>query len=103
MSTWWSYLLRWRTKLFASHTSRRTTRGTHFIWRIPDNASQEELLNENGRVTVEIHKWIAVYHTRAMRNEALRSFGRLWTTKPAVLREIYRQLTGDSSASTNVQ
>lgn len=72
MSTWWSYLLRCRTELFASHTSGNNKGNTHFIWRIPVDASQEELLNENGRVTVEIHKWIAVYHTRAMRNEALK-------------------------------
>lgn len=38
-----------------------------------------------------------------MRNEALCSFGCLCTTKPAVHHELDHQLTGDSSASTNVQ
>lgn len=38
-----------------------------------------------------------------MRHEATRSFGRLCNAKPAVLRELYRRFTGDSSASSNIQ
>ena len=41
-----------------THTARNNKGNTHFIWRIPVDASQEELLNENGRVMAEIHKSI---------------------------------------------
>lgn len=61
------------------------------------------MLNENGRVTTEIRKSISVCHTRAMRHEAIHSFGCLCNAKPAVLCELYHRITGDSLASTNVQ
>ena len=86
-----------------THTAGNNKGNTHFIWRIPVDTSQEELFNENGRVITEIHKSISVYHTRAMRHEVVRSYGCLCNAKPAVLREIYHQLTSDSSANANVQ
>lgn len=42
---------------------------------------------------------IQIYHTRAMRKEALNTFGRICVVKPKFLHEIYKRLTGDMSAS----
>ena len=61
------------------------------------------MLNENGHVTTEIQKSISVCHTRAMRREAIHSFGHLCNAKPAVLCELYHRITGGFLASTNVQ
>ena len=41
------------------------------------------------------------YSTRAMRQEFVQCFGRFTHDKPALLREMYRRLTGDSSSSAN--
>lgn len=41
------------------------------------------------------------YSTRAMRGEFVQCYGRFTHDKPALLRELYRRLTGDSSSSDN--
>lgn len=85
-----------------THSSGNNKGNTHFIWKICVDDSEVELLNKNTSITAEIERSLPVYHTRAMRREAIHSFGRLCSAKPAVLREVYRRLAGDSSASTNV-
>lgn len=71
----------------------------HFIWRVPDGISQSELLDQNLKTAQTVQEKIGVYHTRAMQKAATHSFGRICGIKPAYLREIYKRLTGDASAS----
>ena len=52
-----------------------------------------ELLKEN----------FPVFHSRAMWREFVCLFGKLTSTKPVFLREIYRRLTGDQSFSANAK
>ena len=73
----------------------------HFVWRIPEDLAEREMLKKNMSVVQELRKTLPTYHTRAMRRH---SFGRYTNSKPAILREVYRSLTGDaSSAATTAQ
>ena len=74
----------------------------HFLWHInrPD-ASENETLQQSMKVRDELKKSFPVYHSRAMRREFIHSFGTVTHSNPAFLREAYRRLTGDSSASSN--
>ena len=76
----------------------------HFVWRISEDMTEGEMLKENMSVVQELRKKLPTYHTRAMRRDFIHSFGRYTNSKPAILREVYRTLTGDaSSASTTAQ
>ncbi len=44
----------------------------------------------------------AIVHTRAMRREFVHNFGHVTNSKPAVLREAYKRLTGDRSAASSL-
>ena len=61
--------------------------------------TESELLHQNMIVAQSVREKIQIYHTRAMRREAMNTFGRLCGVKPQFLREIYKRLTGDMSAS----
>lgn len=75
----------------------------HFIWRVPDDFSVEAGLTENQKVIDKLKQGFPVYHTRAMRKKFVSSYGRFMNnTKPVVLRAVYRELTGDSSASNTL-
>ncbi|KAH3880696.1 hypothetical protein DPMN_004618 [Dreissena polymorpha] len=54
-------------------------------------------------LSAEIHKQLPVYHTRAMRREFYSLFGQQMSDKAGFLREAYRRLTGDCSASVNYE
>lgn len=71
----------------------------HFIWRVPEGISPSDMLSRNMKTADSVKGGIDVYHTRAMRREAMSTFGRICGVKPAFLRELYRRLTGDASAS----
>ena len=72
----------------------------NFVWKLPDDFSVEACLSENQRVVTTLMDTLPVYHTRAMRREFVSHYGSLMnTTKPFVLRSIYRELTKDASSS----
>ena len=65
-----------------------------YIWKVPQHVTLESALTENQRIVSEITTKFPSYHTRSMRREFMSCIGRISpTTKPYVLREIYRQLT----------
>ena len=41
------------------------------------------------------------FHSRAMRQNIMQMFGHVTGVKPAYLREIYRQLAGDATATSS--
>jgi hypothetical protein len=60
----------------------------------------EAALSENQKVIDKLKQDFPIYHTRAMRKEFVNTYGRFTSsTKPVVLRSIYRELTGDTSGS----
>ncbi|CAG2243123.1 unnamed protein product [Mytilus edulis] len=69
-----------------------------FLWKVP-MVSESDLLTKNMQIACNLRKSLPVYHSRAMRREFLSLFGRTISNKSAFLREAYRRLTGDQSAS----
>ena len=79
-----------------THSTGGSILSQHFLWRVPDDFSVTAALF---RVIDKLKLDLPVYHTRAMRKEFVSSYGCLMNnTKPVVLRAVYRELTGDSSA-----
>lgn len=70
-----------------------------FVWKVSPDASETDILNKNAEISSNLLKTLPKYHTRAMRREFLSLFGRSIHSKTAFLREAYRRLTGDCSAS----
>ena len=73
----------------------------HFLWRVSLDTGESETLQQSMKVRDELKKSFPVYHSRAMRREFIHSFGTVTHSKPTLLREAYRRLTGDNSASSN--
>lgn len=71
----------------------------HFIWHVPEGISPSYMLSRNMKAAASVKGRIDIYHTCAMRREAMSTFGRICGVKPAFLREVYKRLTGDVSAS----
>ena len=82
-----------------SHAYSNNLGTLHFIWRVPEGISASDLLERNMKSADLVKERRDVYHTRAMRKEATHIFGSICGIKPAFLREIYKRLTGDASAS----
>ena len=62
----------------------------NFVWKIP-----EQSLADNQKVIEQVKSKIPRYHTRMMKKYMFQRFGRLMpSVKPAVMRCIYRELSG---------
>lgn len=67
-----------------------------YIWKIPEHVSMDVALMENQKVLSAIASRLPQYHTRTMKREFISRFGRISPrTKSYVLREMYKELTGD--------
>ena len=73
----------------------------HFIWKVCSSEAEDEKMKKNISVRDSLKMTFPTYSTRAMRQEFVQCFGRFTHDTPAVLREMYRRLTGDSSSSAN--
>ena len=73
----------------------------HFIWKVCCSEAEDERMKKNISVRDGLKMTFPTYSTRAMRQEFVQCFGRFTHDKPALLREMYRRLTGDSSSSAN--
>ena len=74
----------------------------HFIWKTIPSETEQDRMKKNMTLRDELKQGFPLYSTRVMRREFIQIFGRVTNTKSAFLREMYRQLTGDQSASTNL-
>ena len=88
----------YRTILY-KHSSGKTN--VHFTWKVSTDASVTEVLNLSVSVSDKLRLTLPRYHKWAMRREFISSFRRVTGTKPTVLRETYRRLTGDASAASS--
>lgn len=70
---------------------------THFIWRVPDDERDRDFTLQV-KTVAKIQEMIPIYSTRAMRKEFL-EFGSALKLKPVLLRNMYRFITNDNSAS----
>ena len=71
----------------------------HFLWKIPETLTESDML-KNLSIAQQLRKKLPTFHSRAMRQEFINSFGRFASSKPAFLREAYRRLTGDAAAAS---
>ena len=68
----------------------------HFVWKIPEDVSEEVLSAGNSSALHKIEPSLPLYHTRALRKQFFEEMKLFNTAKPAVLREMYRRLTGET-------
>ena len=66
----------------------------HFMWKIAEDISEDLLSAGNLRVVQEIKPSLPVFHTRCMRKQFFDEMSLFNVAKPAVLREMYKRLTG---------
>ena len=82
-----------------SYTSARVHR--HFAWKVNSADNEGDVLQKNDNISSNLKSTFPKYFTRAMRQEFMTLYGKISDVKPALLREIYRNLTGDHTALTN--
>ena len=82
-----------------SHTSSREH--LHFVWRIDSDDNESGMLQKNEEISSNLKSAFPKYFSRAMKLQFLEKFGRINKDKPSILREIYKNLTGDYSADSN--
>lgn len=86
--------------MLLTHSSGNNIGNLHFVWKLPTDKSIEATFEESVRTVEMVKQILPEYHTRAMRREMFTKFGQISSkVKPAALRFLYRELTGDSSAS----
>ena len=65
----------------------------NFVWKVP--SCDESAFSASQSVILKLQEKIPTFHTRAMRKQMFERFGRLMpSVKPAVLRHVYKTLTG---------
>lgn len=82
-----------------THSMGNNFGNLYFLWRVPEDESESELLSRSQVVVRKVETTIPTYHTRAMRKQFTHDFQLLVRIEPKVMREMYRCLTGDYSAS----
>ena len=82
-----------------THSTGNNLGNLYFMWGIPEEESESELLTKSQAVVRKVELTIPSYHTRAMRKQFTHDFQLLVKVQPKVMREMYRCLTGDCSAS----
>ena len=73
-----------------------------FAWKIPvsvDDRTDEDKINVLSRV----REMIPTYSTRAMRKNFIMRYAKVTKIKPAILRDMYIYLTGDSASGESVE
>lgn len=83
--------------LLYSYASGNSVGSLHFIWKIPEESSEEMLVSRNAEVSRIIKPSIPIYHTRAMKKQFYSDMSLFRCGRPAVLREMYKRLTGELS------
>lgn len=73
----------------------------HFVWKVLDSVDAD--ISESQRTIEKVKEQLPVFHTRAMKAALHSKFGRVAPNmKPVTLRALYRELTNDASAPTNL-
>ena len=83
-----------------THSTGNNKGNHHFIWLIPSDGDADEVQSRNASVVHELNAKIPQFHSREMRRSFFRLFGSIANVRPVYLREMYRQLTGDTSAAS---
>ena len=81
-----------------SYTGRNGPISTSCLWKVNLDDSETDLLQKNDRIKETLKKEFPVYRSRSMRKEFIQHLGRATGIKSGILREAYREWTGDQSA-----
>ena len=75
----------------------------HFAWQVNSTEFTESIFQKSLPVVEAVKRLLPQYHTRAMRRALLSKYGCI-TSKihPALLRQFYRDLTGDCTSASNL-
>ena len=82
-----------------THSPGNNIGNTYYMWKIPDDISEDELLQENLKAIKQVKSQIKVYRSPAMCNKFKAVCGRVSNMKPAVARELYNRFVGHASAA----
>lgn len=75
----------------------------HFIWCLPPHVTMAAAVQENQRLISKIQTNAPAYHHRYLRKQLISRFGLISrSSNLSLLREFYRQATGDQSASVTM-
>ena len=85
-----------------TYSSGNSCGNLYFIWTVPEDESESDLLTQRQGIVRKVEIAIPTYHTCAMRKQFVHDFQLLVHIEPKVMREMYRCLTGDSSASNDL-
>lgn len=77
-----------------THMTGNNVGSLHFLWKVPEEAAEEDLLAGNLAAQRAIKSLLPLYHTRAMRRQFFQEFGLFRGASQSVLREMYHRLTG---------
>lgn len=77
-----------------NYSMGNNTGALHFLWKVPEDISQEMLTTGNSGVLHKIQPSLPVFHTRFMRKQFFHEMSLFNVARPAVMREMYRRLTG---------
>ncbi len=78
-----------------SYASGNSLGSLHFAWKFPDDVPTGELSERNQECLRRLKPCLPTYHTRAMRKEFYHKVCLFKGTKPYVMREVYKRLTGE--------
>ena len=87
--------------LFCLHIARNNKGNYHFLWLVSPDSSADEIQSQNAVLAQTLNADMPKFHSRVMRQKFISLFGRMANVKPAYLREMYHELTGDSSAASS--
>ena len=73
----------------------------HFVWKIPEAVTAEALSSGNSSALHKIEPSLPLFHTRVMRRQFFEEMKLFNAAKPAVFREMYRRLTGETCLYNN--
>ena len=71
------------------------------MWLISQDSSADEVQSQNAALIQTLNADMPKFHSHVMRQNFISLFGRMANVKPAYLRKIYHELTGDSSAASS--
>ena len=82
--------------LLCSYNTGNNIGSLHFMWRVPDSRDipEEGMAAGNANAVRVIQPILPNFHTRAMRRHFFANFSLFRSARPAVMKEMYRQLTG---------
>lgn len=81
--------------ILCSYSTGNSVGNLHFIWKVPGSGdiTEEDMVAGNAKAVRVIEPDLPIFHTRAMRRQFFDDFSLFRSARPAVMKEMYRQLT----------